>query len=227
MSDARGLMAFWADIDPDYVTEYRRWHNCEHVSERVNIPGFVNGRRYCGSGEAAMFLMYYETETPEVLASEAYHAALNAPTPWTKQALTHFRNPARNIYQLVASEGAALAEPAPYVATIRFNLSAEEEAIVAAYGGSVLPALAAEAGVLRARLYRIDEKISGIVTSERKIYGGGPGEQRYLLFVELAEERPAIAPGALPGLPEGAAGRHADVFAEAGWLDFSLDAPKR
>lgn len=227
MTEASGLMAFWADIDADYVTEFRRWHNCEHVSERVNIPGFVNGRRYCGSGEAAMFLMYYEAETPEVLASEAYFAALNNPTAWTKQALTHFRNPARNIYRLAAADGAAPKEPAPFIASIRFNLAADEESIVAAYGESVLPALAAEAAIARARLFRIDEEISGMVTSERKIYGGGPGEQRYLLLLELTDERPALMPEDLPELPDGAAGRHADVFAEAGWLDFALEAPRR
>ncbi len=43
--EATGLMAFWADVEADYVAEFRQWHNCEHVPERVGIPGFTVGRR--------------------------------------------------------------------------------------------------------------------------------------------------------------------------------------
>ncbi len=46
-------MAFWADIDADYVTEFRRWHNCEHMSERVHVPGFVAGESRCGKASGA------------------------------------------------------------------------------------------------------------------------------------------------------------------------------
>jgi hypothetical protein len=218
-----GMMAFWADIDTDYVTEFRRWHNCEHMAERVAIPGFVTGRRYCGNGDAAMFLMYYETETPEVLASEAYHAALNSPTPWTGETLKHFQNPARNIYRLEAAAGPDLSIAAPFVATIRFNLSGDAESITQRYRDAVLPQLAADRDVRRARLWTIDADISGIMTSERKLYGGGPGQQQYLLFIELTAERGPFTPDNLPGLAPDDATRHQDVFAESGWLDFALE----
>ena len=223
MSDATGLMGFWSDIDADYVTEFRRWHNCEHMAERVGIPGFLAGRRYCGNGDAAMFLMYYEAETPGVLGGEAYHAALNSPTPWTREALKHFRNPSRNIYRLIASEGAPPARATPYLATMRFNLSGNDDAIIADYRASVLPGLASHADIARARLWEIDAAISGMDTSERRIYGGGPGQQRYLLFVELNTELAPFAPAALPGLTAGQAAQHVNVFSETGWLDFALE----
>ena len=35
-----GLMAFWAEIDESYVDRFRQWHNCEHMPERVSVPGF-------------------------------------------------------------------------------------------------------------------------------------------------------------------------------------------
>jgi hypothetical protein len=28
-----GLMAFWSDIDAEYVLRYQQWHNCEHIPE--------------------------------------------------------------------------------------------------------------------------------------------------------------------------------------------------
>ena len=43
-ASARGLLAIWANVDPDYQLEFVRWHNCEHVPERVAIPGYADAR---------------------------------------------------------------------------------------------------------------------------------------------------------------------------------------
>lgn len=223
MADATGLMAFWADFDDDFVKEYRRWHNCEHMAERVGIPGFLAGRRYCGNGDAAMFLMYYETETPSVLASEAYHNALNNPTPWTREVLKHFRNPSRNIFRLDAAAGEEPDGAAPFLATMRFNLSKDDQAIIGHYRDVLLPDLASQTGVQRVRLWQIDTDISSIQTSERQIYGGGPGQQRYLLFAELTQELDAFNLAAFEGLTADQDSAHINVFSEVGWLDFALE----
>ncbi len=45
LADATGLMIIWADIDLNYVLRFQEWHNCEHVPERMSIPGFLRGRR--------------------------------------------------------------------------------------------------------------------------------------------------------------------------------------
>ncbi len=58
----KGLLTIWSDVDPDYRVQFQKWHNCEHIRERVAIPGFFVGRRYQGIGEAPHFLMCYETE---------------------------------------------------------------------------------------------------------------------------------------------------------------------
>lgn len=196
-TEPTGLMAFWAEIDPDYVDRFREWHNCEHMPERVAIPGFVAGRRYFAVGESKGVLMMYETADAGVLASPAYMARLNDPTPWTKESLPHFRNPSRNIYSLVAGEGVSDFHAAPYMLSVRFNGEAD--------AGTVAK-LCANEGVGRVRLYAIDEAISGIETSERAIYGGGPGEQKWLLLIEAAS--PAL---------------DAVRAAAAGWRDVYLD----
>lgn len=190
LTDATGLMAFWADIDPDYVLRFQEWHNCEHVPERVSIPGFLRGRRYRAEDGAPHFLMMYETETPEVLSSQPYLAALNAPTDWTKEALTHFRKPTRNIYRRIAAAGRALRFCAPWLVSLQFNREmAPAEADVAPW----LQAMADARGVGRVQLWAVDEAVSGIQTSERKIYGGGPGAQKYLLLVEADAPHPAAS----------------------------------
>jgi hypothetical protein len=178
MSDASGLMAFWARIDATYLDRFRQWHNSEHMPERVSIPGFLAGQRYLGHGTSDFFLMMYETRDPAVLASTDYLARLNAPTAWTRETLPHFREPVRNIYRRIAARGTSDLFGAPCLVSVRFNADAVD--------GKLVERLGALPGAARTRLYEIDSDISGIQTSERKIYGGGPGAQRYLLLAECA-----------------------------------------
>ena len=37
---SEGLLAFWADIDQDYVLGFQQWHNCEHMRERLRACGW-------------------------------------------------------------------------------------------------------------------------------------------------------------------------------------------
>lgn len=181
--DCTGLMAFWADIDADYLLRYQQWHNCEHIPERVSIPGFVEGRRYRALDDRPHFLMFYETQTTSVLASDAYMAALNQPTPWTREALSHFRNPTRDIFTRLAVVGSRKTSAAPYITSLRFDLpeGAETETD---YVGRWVNAAAEIKQVERVRLYKVDAAIGNMATSERKVHGGGPGKQTYLVLIE-------------------------------------------
>jgi len=203
MSDGSGLMAFWARIAPGYLDRFREWHNCEHIPERVSIPGFLSGQRYLGRGTNNYFLMMYETREPAVLAGSDYLARLNSPTAWTRESLRHFREPVRNIYRRRVALGTSDLFRAPCLVSVRFNADSPDETLI--------ERVAATPGVARTRLYEIDSAISGIQTSERKIYGGGPGEQRYLLLAECA-----IGAGD-DGAPL------SDLLAHTGWRDVALD----
>ena len=229
-SESRGLMAFWASFENHDLHRYVEWHNCEHLAERVSIPGFQTGRRYRVDGVDGRFLQFYETETSSVLGSKPYLDALNNPTPWTKKALTWFRDPIRNIYELIGSCGEPSLFAAPYLAALRFNLDDnQDDDLLPTYSGEWLGALCEIPHVLRARLYRVDEDISKIMTSERKIYSGGPGAQRYLAFVEITkpfvQTGDPIAMASDQVFPSGH-GR-LDEYADQTWLDFGLDKPEQ
>ncbi len=200
---SQGLMAFWADIDADYTLRFQEWHNCEHIPERISIPGFNVGRRYRGVDEGPNFLMFYETDTAAVFASEPYLERLNDPTPWTRESLPHFQNPSRNIYSLRASVGHVAPLEAAYIHTLRFNLDGEPD--------DWREWLSMD-DIYRARLYAVDEEISNIMTSERQIYGGGPGQQKYLAMIESALPLGDIVP------PDGAKNLFSDHF----WLEIAL-----
>ncbi|MQB08036.1 hypothetical protein DXT91_28790 [Agrobacterium tumefaciens] len=176
-----GLMAFWSDIDDDYLMRYQQWHNCEHMPERVSTPGFRRGRRFrCVTG-APHFLMMYETQSPATLASDSYMAKLNKPTQWTNEALTHFRNPYRGIYSKADQVGEEGAFCATWITSLRFTLREQtgEETM-----RDWLSAIASQSDIGRVQLWRADVATSAINTSERKIYGGPAAGDHLLLLIE-------------------------------------------
>jgi len=220
-----GLMAFWSDIDPDYEPRFLEWHNCEHMPERVSVPGFREGRRYHGMESAPAYLMMYFTETADVLQSAPYVARLDDPTPWTQESLTHFRDASRNVYDLIGISGDGGLLAAPYIVSIRFDIAgATPEATLETIKNRLLPGWAALDDVGRVRFYAINAEISGIETAERSIYGGGPGAQRYLLLVECTLSETASSDDWQAVWSD--ATENGDVVAhalqESFWIDYAL-----
>jgi hypothetical protein len=216
---SKGLMAFWADIEPSYVDEYRRWHNEEHMAERLSIPGFRTGQRYRAISGARMFLMYYETTSPQVLESEAYKRALNTPTEWTKKNLLHFRNPLRNLYREVSVRGVEPSSASKVVLTARFDLPAGESAVTP----SNIAEKVATDGSYRTRCFELEAAATAAPTAERSIYGAQNESQRYLVIVEKNAASPTDDPERLCHEIEQAGAVNALV--ELFNLDFSMRAP--
>ncbi|ETX03760.1 MAG: hypothetical protein ETSY2_32620 [Candidatus Entotheonella gemina] len=235
MTRPQGLLAIWSDIDADYTPAFIQWHNCEHIPERVNIPGFHVGHRYRALDDARDFFMVYETETAEVMQSEPYLHSQNHPTPWTRQSVSHFRDPLRTIYTLVAQNGDQPALDAPYLLLVRSNPPERpdgEGETLQWYATEHLPRLGAVEGVHRARLYRAEPDISNLMTAERQVHGAASGSQRFLAMYEMSA----------PDIPNSGAWQEAargtdwsanmvaslrDVERERYWLDFALWAPSR
>ncbi len=234
-TEPQGLLAFWANIDADYQLEYLKWHNCEHMAERVTIPGFHVGHRYRALGDERDFFMVYETDTAEVMKSEPYLHSQNNPTPWTRESISHFRESMRVIYSLVASGGRQPATDAPYVFLVRSdppNKPGGTDEVIRWYREGHLPRLCAVKGVLRGRLYRADREVSDIATAERKVHGASTGDQEFLAMYEMLS----------PNVPDSDVWKEAsrgtewskqmigalrDVSRERYWLDFSMWAPGR
>ena len=229
--EAKGLLAIWADVDEDYRIEYQKWHNCQHMIERVSIPGFQVGRRYQGIGEAPDFLMYYETDDSKVMAGGSYMHAINHPTPWTREAITHLKNIVRSIYSLMSSAGQKAPTEACYLFLIRFNLKpGDENKLIQWFKEEHLSRVTAIPGVYRARLYEMDDDVSSISTEERKIHGGKAGLQKYLAFYEISGLD--LLEGkewkdSMEWVQDGAVSQKLEnVQKESYWLDFSMYAPK-
>ncbi|HSR10363.1 MAG TPA: hypothetical protein VLS90_02885 [Thermodesulfobacteriota bacterium] len=179
----KGLLAIWTDIDKDFIPTFRKWHSEEHMSLRIKTPGWYVGHRYHGLEGAPGFLISYETADPADLAGKSYHDSLNLPDEHTREALSHYRNSVRSIYRLVKAAGEALPTDAPYYLAVRWNADGEDT--LRWFGGRHLADACRVPGVRRARGYELDDKISHIMTEERKLYAAGPGKQKYLAVYEL------------------------------------------
>lgn len=226
-----GLLVIWADLDEEYRRTFRMWHNCEHVAERVTLPGFCAGYRYEGLAGAPHYIMFYETVDSKVLASKPYLRSVNHPTPGTKESIAHFKNPVRTIYSLLAASGKEPPVVAPYIYVERFNLRdlTEQEAIHW-YRDHYLPGVSALPGVFRGRLYGGDPSISGIMSTERKIYAPGMGAQRYLCLFEIGSPDIPASPAwkdCLTAIEKDKQKERQmeDAVQELYWLDFAMNAP--
>ena len=102
-----GILALWNDCREGSEHEYEAWYRGEHLRERVGLPGFRFGRRYIAvAGTSPRYFTYYETETPDVLASPVYLERGANPTPMTRHIMTAvFRNMSRTLCRRTRSVG--------------------------------------------------------------------------------------------------------------------------
>ena len=183
--ELKGFLGIWTDMDKEFIPRFREWHSKEHMAMRITTPGWYVGHRYHGLAGAPDFLICYETSEPSDLGGKGYHQSLNEPDANTREALSHYRNSVRTIYRLLKGTGERLPTDSPFFLTLRFDAGNENEALVKWFEEEHLPKIGKIPGVLRARIYEIDEKISNIPTEERKLYSAGPGKERFLAAYEL------------------------------------------
>lgn len=181
----KGILAFWADIAPGGEAEYNHWHTREHIPERVGIAGFLRGRRYVAVSGGPRYLMFYETEAVETLASPAYLARVNDPTPWTRRMLPLFRNSNRTVCRVALSLGQGVGG---VMATLRLGpLAGREEELRAWLSGTTLPALIERPGIVGAHFCEADLAATRVPTEERKLRDREDEVARWVVLVEGTE----------------------------------------
>lgn len=188
-----GAVAIWHDLAPEGREIFYAWHGTEHMHERVGIPGFLRGRRFIAIDADLEFFNLYEAQTVDILRGDGYRRRLNDPTPWTVQAVKHFRAVARSICHVAASQGKA---QGGLVATLRYDVpDGRETAHGAAVAADLLPKLVAMPGMAAAHLLLADAEASGEKTAEQKLRGGPANAvPRCILVVEgWGDERSFIA----------------------------------
>lgn len=103
LGSAAMLLSF--DVNTDAIVEHDRWHTQEHLPERLSIAGFLRGTRWIATAGTPRYMVLYEVANLQTLASDAYLARLNNPTPWTAQIMPHYRGMNRGLCAVLGSFG--------------------------------------------------------------------------------------------------------------------------
>ncbi len=177
-----GAVAIWHDIAPEGRAAFYAWHGEEHMPERVGIPGFLRGRRYSAVDAQLEFFNLYEALTPQVLTGSDYQSRLNAPTPWTRETVPHFRNVARSICRVASSFGRGHGGLA---ATWRYDVPEDRaESHLACMSTEILPRIALRPDVAGVHLLVADAEASAVKTEEQKVRAEANAIPRWVLILE-------------------------------------------
>ena len=184
----KGALAIWNAITPEGEDDFYRWHNTEHMAERVGVPGFLRGRRWVSTTRAHDYFTLYETESVDTIRSAPYLARLNDPTPWTRRVLPHFRDTFRLGCRVAASwgrgEGGALV-------TLRLQRGGDALRTSAEASLALVRQLT---GVIGVHLLEPAPETTRIPTKEKELRGVKPGEVEgsgpdpWILLVECNDE---------------------------------------
>jgi hypothetical protein len=166
----RGVLAIWHTISPEGEADYWRWHDREHIPERVGVPGFLRGRRYRSLERSLDYLDFYEVEDPETLRSAPYLARLNDPTPWTRRMVPHFRDTLRVGYRVARSAGRG---QGGVLLTMRLAGAGAASGLPAALAPSALAAIADVTGVVAVHVLDATPEVTSIATEEKRLRGPG------------------------------------------------------
>ena len=104
-----GLLMVWCEVPDDVEDEFNRWYNEEHLTERLEIPGYISARRFkLEEGEGVLkYLCIWELEDGSPLKSEEYQAQQRRPSELRDRVHTYIKQRARGLYkQIYPLEGA-------------------------------------------------------------------------------------------------------------------------
>ena len=173
----KAALAMWWDMSAQARPEFEHWHAHEHFPERLGIPGFRRASRFAAAdGGEGVFVMY-ELEDHAVLASPAYLARLNAPSPWSVRMMPHHRRMVRSQCRVLESCGGATAGQ---VLTIRLSPVAGRGHDLRAALASLAHRVAAQPGLVGLHLMR-HEAPAIAPTEEQRVRGHSDGVADWVL----------------------------------------------
>lgn len=171
-----GMLAIWHDIAPGQGAAVREWYGREHHFERLAIPGFLEARRFERvSGTGAEVFGAYRVAAPDVLHSAAYRARVDAPTAWTRTAMSHFRNMSRTVCTITARAGRA---QGGHVAALAAAGSALADPSAACERLLQLP------GVLQITALAGERQVPAAASAEQALRGGADTQVDWALLME-------------------------------------------
>ncbi len=192
-----GILAVWSDIDAAGEDDYDAWYEREHLFERLDVPGFHRGYHYVTVSGSPRYFTYFVTDNAAVMASQAYLAQANQPSPWTQRVLPYFRNTNRTACNVVRRIGRGYG-----AASLTIRLAAvagREDALIAWLSETQLPALVEQPGLIGAQVWRADRSATLLPVEDRRLRPEPDQVAELVVFVEgtRVDRLEAVASGSL------------------------------
>ncbi len=164
---AQGVLGVWTGAKPDSDAAFNEWYNREHMNERCDVPGFINGRRYRAVSGTPRYMALYDLEDIGVLASPDYRKALDNPSPWTRRSMAYFDGIIRSEFVIRHQVGRGYGGAAQSISATARGLP------VASFadwlGGAALPAILGRPGIVSARYLETAGTSEATATTESKL----------------------------------------------------------
>jgi hypothetical protein len=186
----KGVLAIWNGIDPAAEGEFVRWHVEEHIPERVDLPGFLRGRRYVAVDGDPKFFNFYETCVATDLSSPAYRARLNAPSEWTKSVVRFFQETSRTICTVAATLGRG---EGAFVEALRLDTRLDAHRFKDLFADQVLLPVSRQAGIVGVHLLEGQSAPSAGATAESQLRSAPDEVAPWILLIEGVEPQSIYA----------------------------------
>jgi len=192
---SQGFLAIWCEIGAADLDDYRNWLTQEHISDRIESPGFLGVRLCCAVDNECSHFFLYATESAEVMKSPSYLHILNSPSPWTKRTMVKFGPFDRAAGERLVKIGRGFGS---HVLVSRVRTGGVPVDAVAAR--DALKSLIRLPHTVGVRLLRNHRDTTAIQSAEKQMRRGVEGDFDCLLVVEALNETGALwARTALPG----------------------------
>ena len=180
---AKGILVAAMDFTDVAEDEFHDWYDTEHIPERERVKGFVNCERWLGADDPKLSIATYDLESLAVLQSPAYRAIAGANlSPWSKRVTGRCQRICRFEAEQILPGDRAAPRNAGGSLLFAMNVASEfEPEFNAWYDEEHIPRLAAVAGCLCARRFRITSAVSS-------------GNQRYLALYHIAAPEVCSSP---------------------------------
>ena len=202
-TEPRGVLAIWHDTMPGTREATLAWYDSEHHAERVGLPGFREARRYKAIAGSPDLFVFYRTDGPDVLSSDAYRARLADPSPWSRRSLPNIVNNIRGVCRIVGHTGARSGE---WAVTVRADFAS-----VPPDRQATLDALASLPGIAGAELWEADAPISGLYSAEQAMKGGRDAVPSVVLVLHASSEAAGRSALEMPDIVALAGGDHGRI----------------
>lgn len=178
-----GALANYHNLDDSDRADFEHWHTTEHIPERVNVPGFMRGRRYVALDNQIppQYFILYEGSEVEVFAAPAYLDRLDAPTPWTQAVSRNMTLTLRTACTVTHTQGQGTGD---YCGTWQLSPIDNRADTRADLVKRVIPTVQDVSDVVAIHLLEANLDVTRVDTLEKQLREGEDGVSDWIVVVE-------------------------------------------